>query len=171
MCRSSTGAIVAADYLRNLLRKADRGHEARTFSGGTGRLCCHSVEDSLSLTSVLREAALSDCKQRLNGRFCGRRMSAVGREYAVPTGRLQKAEFQWPLSGDELSEQTDATRPEADGRPSECRPSLDELQRPFDGSPQRRNAGLDEHPRDGTREDLQRKRFQQHGWLRARYRT
>jgi hypothetical protein len=46
----------------------------------------------------------------VNVRIWHRETSAVGREYALATGRFREAEFQWPLSGDQFEERIDATR-------------------------------------------------------------
>jgi hypothetical protein len=44
------------------------------------------------------------------------RRASLGREYALTTGRFREAKFCWPLSGDELKDGSDATRPTANGR-------------------------------------------------------
>ncbi len=38
-------------------------------------------------------------------------MTASGREYSLATGGFREADFQWLLSGDEVEERIDATRP------------------------------------------------------------
>ncbi|WP_121323725.1 hypothetical protein [Paraburkholderia sp. RAU2J] len=60
------------------------------------------------------------------------RPAAWGRQYALPTGRFQAAEFHWPLSSDEFEVRTDAARPIGDLQPVASVAAASKLERTFE---------------------------------------